>query len=107
MAIIKWYYCQQKAMNIEQDPLEQFSVEINPQAPLFIISVVSEMVHIPIWTLRKLDDMGVVQPRRMGKKTRCYSKQQIEVLSYVHYLMTEKGVNISGIKVILELEKKI
>jgi MerR family transcriptional regulator, heat shock protein HspR len=92
---------------MEENFPEEFSVEINPKAPLFIISVVSEMVHIPIWTLRKLDELGVVQPQRMGKKTRCYSKNQIQVLGYVRYLMTEKGVNISGIKVILEIEKKI
>jgi len=87
-----------------QSSLDQFDVEINPQEPLFIISVVSQMVSIPIWTLRKLDEMGVVQPKRIGKKTRCYSKVQIKKLSYVHYLMEDKHVNISGIKVILEME---
>ena len=84
----------------------QFQVNIDPQAPLFIISVVSEMVGIPVWTLRKLDEMDVVKPRRIGKKTRCYSQQQIQVLSYVNYLMEEKRVNISGIKVILMMESK-
>lgn len=83
------------------------NIDIDPKAPLFIISVVSDMVNIPIWTLRKLDDLGVVQPQRIGKKTRCYSKDQVQVLTYVRYLMTEKGVNISGIKVILEIEKRI
>ncbi|MBF0385156.1 MAG: MerR family transcriptional regulator [Candidatus Omnitrophica bacterium] len=81
----------------------QFEVDINPDAPLFIISVVSDMVGIPIWTLRKLDELGVVEPKRLGKKTRCYTKVQIQQLNYVHYLMDEKGVNISGIKVILEM----
>ena len=85
---------------------KEFTVEINPEAPLFIISVVSGMVHIPIWTLRKLDEMGVVQPQRIGKKTRCYSKVQIQQLSYIHYLMEEKNVNISGIKVILEIRQE-
>jgi DNA-binding transcriptional MerR regulator len=84
------------------DP-KSFSININPEAPLFVIGVVAEMVDIPIWTLRKLDEMGVVQPERKGKKVRCYSKKQVEVLSYVHYLMEEKGVNISGIRVILEM----
>ena len=83
--------------------LEHFDVEIEPEDPLFVISVVSKMVGIPVWTLRKLDDMGVVMPKRIGKKTRCYSKIQIKQLGYVHYLMEEKGVNISGIKIILEM----
>lgn len=88
------------------DNIKRFGVQIDPEANLFIISVVSEMVHIPIWTLRKLDEMGVVQPGRIGKKTRCYSQKQIEKLQYVHYLMEEKGVNISGIRVILEISEK-
>ena len=81
---------------------EPFDFYINPEAPLFVISVVSGMLDIPIWTLRKLDEMDIVKPERLGKKTRCYSKKQIKTLTYVHYLMEEKGVNISGIKVILE-----
>ena len=84
-------------------PLNKFNVEIEPEAPLFIISVVSRMVNIPVWTLRKLDEMDVVKPKRVGKKTRCYSHVQIKKLSYVHYLMEEKNVNISGIKMILEM----
>jgi len=83
--------------------IDEFDFSINPAAPLFVIGVVSEMVDIPIWTLRKLDEMEIVTPKRLGKKTRCYSKQQIRILSYVKYLMSDKGVNISGIKIILEI----
>lgn len=83
---------------------DQFQVKINPEEPLFVISVVSEMTSIPIWTLRKLDEMEVVQPQRLGKKTRCYSHIQIQKLTYVHYLMEKKRVNISGIKMILEMK---
>lgn len=83
---------------------KKFDVELNPQEPLFVISVVSGIVEIPIWTLRKLDDMGIVQPKRIGKKTRCYSQSQLKVLKYVRYLMEEKGVNISGIKMIIEMQ---
>ncbi len=85
---------------------DSFDVAIDPKAPLFVIGVVSEMVSIPIWTLRKLDEMGIVEPKRIGKQTRCYSHMQIKQLSYVRYLMDEKGVNISGIKVILEIGTK-
>ena len=86
-----------------RNKLEQFEIDIKPEAPLFIISVVSDLVEIHIWTLRKLDEMDVVKPKRIGKKTRCYSKIQIKQLSYIHYLMEEKKVNIGGIKVILEM----
>lgn len=84
------------------DPRE-IEIHLRDDDPLFVISVVSELVGIPVWTLRKLDDMGVVTPRRLGKKTRCYSKKQIKKLTYVQYLLNVKNVNISGIKVILEI----
>ncbi len=83
---------------------EDFEVDIDPDDPLFVISVVSEMVDIPIWTLRKLDEFGIIEPERLGKKTRCYTKKQLKQLKYVHYLMEEKGVNIQGIKMILSME---
>ena len=84
---------------------QSFDKAIDPEAPLFIIGVASDMVGMPIWTLRKLDELGVVEPKRINKKIRCYSHNQIKKLSYVHYLMEEKQVNISGIKIILEMER--
>jgi MerR family transcriptional regulator/heat shock protein HspR len=84
---------------------DKFEVDIDPDAPLFIISVVSDMVDMPVWTIRKLDEMGIIKAERIGKKTRCYSKKQIKKLNYVHFLMEEKGINISGIKFILETEE--
>jgi len=87
---------------MEEKNFEAFEFQIKPEDPVFVIGVVSKMVRIPIWTLRKLDDMGVVCPKRIGKKTRCYSKKQITQLSYVYHLMQEEKVNISGVRFILE-----
>lgn len=84
--------------------LKKFDVKISPEDPVFVIGIVSDMLDIPIWTLRKLDEMGVVKPVRRGKKIRCYTQTQITQLSYVQYLMDARGVNISGIKIILDLE---
>ena len=98
---------QLKDGEMDQNVPKEFEVHIDPSAPLFIIGVASDMVQIPIWTLRKLDEMGVVCPKRVGVRTRCYSQVQIRTLSYVKYLLEEKSVNISGIKVILEIEHNI
>ena len=83
---------------------QEFDVDIKPEDPLFVISIVSKMIGMPVWTLRKLDEMGVIKPKRIGKKTRCYSKTQIQKLTYVHYLMENKHVNISAVKYVLEME---
>ena len=82
---------------------DEFEVNIDPNDPVFVISVVSKICEIPVWTLRELEKKGVIKPKRLGKKTRCYSKKQIKKLEYIHYLMEDKHVNISGIKVILEM----
>jgi MerR family transcriptional regulator/heat shock protein HspR len=89
-------------MNYENP--EGYYFSINPEAPLFVISVVSEMVDLPVWTLRKLDEMGVVKPARIGKKARCYSQTQIRTLHRVRYLLKQKRVNISGVKIILDMQ---
>jgi len=83
-----------------------FRVNISPDEPVYIISVVSKLVDIPVWTLRQLDKAGVVCPKRQGKKSRLYCRKDIERLEYIHYLMEEKHVNISGIRVILQMRKQ-
>ena len=83
-----------------------FDIYISPDEPVYVISVVSKLVDLPVWTLRQLDKTGVVCPKRIGKKSRLYSLKDVKRLEYVHYLMEERHVNISGIRMILELERQ-
>jgi MerR family transcriptional regulator/heat shock protein HspR len=83
-----------------------FDIHISPDEPVYVISVVSKLVDMPTWTLRQLDKAGVVCPKRVGKKSRLYSLKDIKRLEYVHYLIEEKGVNIKGVKIIIEMEVK-
>ena len=81
-----------------------FDIQISPDEPVYVISVVSRLIDLPLWTLRQLDKAGVVCPKRIGKKSRLYSLKDVKRLEYVHYLMEEKRVNIHGIKIIIEKE---
>ena len=83
-----------------------FDIHISPDEPVYVISVATKLVDLPIWTLRQLDKAGVVCPKRIGKKSRLYSLKDIKKLEYVHYLMEEKHINVHGIKMILEIESK-
>lgn len=83
-----------------------FDIQISPDEPVYVISVVSRLVGLPVWTLRQLDKCGLVCPKRIGKKSRLYSLKDIKKLEYISYLMEEKRVNIHGIKMILEMEKE-
>lgn len=81
-----------------------FDIQISPDEPVYVISVVSKLVGLPVWTLRQLDKAGIVCPKRIGKKSRLYSLRDVKRLEYVHYLMEEKRVNIHGIRIIIEKE---
>jgi MerR family transcriptional regulator/heat shock protein HspR len=83
-----------------------FDIHISPDEPVYVISVVSKLTELPVWTLRQLDKSGIVCPKRIGKKNRLYSLKDIKKLEYVHYLLEDRRVNIRGIKMILELEIK-
>jgi len=81
-----------------------YEIHISPDEPVYVISVVSKLTELPIWTLRQLDKAGIVCPKRIGKKSRLYSLKDMQRLEYIHYLMQERHVNIHGIRLILEIE---
>lgn len=83
-----------------------FDIQISPDEPVYVISVVSKLTTMPVWTLRQLDRAGIVCPKRIGRKSRLYCLKDIKRLEYIHYLMEEKHVNIHGIKIILEIGSK-
>jgi MerR family transcriptional regulator/heat shock protein HspR len=83
-----------------------FDIQISQDEPVYVISVVSRLVSLPVWTLRQLDKAGIVQPKRIGKKSRLYSLKDVRRLEYVHYLMEDKHVNIHGIKIIIGREEE-
>jgi MerR family transcriptional regulator/heat shock protein HspR len=83
-----------------------FDIQISPDEPVYVISVTSKLVDLPVWTLRQLDKAGIVCPKRAGKKSRLYCLKDLKKLEYIHYLMEDKHVNIHGIKIIIEREIK-
>ena len=72
--------------------------------PVYIISVAAKLAGLPCWTLRLLDQKGIVVPVRTDKNRRMYSDDDVLKLEYVRYLTEERGVNIAGVKMILEME---
>ena len=57
-------------------------------------------------TLRAYDRLGLVSPGRTAGRGRRYSLRDILILREVQRLSQEDGVNLSGIKRILELESE-
>ena len=75
--------------------------------PLYVISVAAEMAGMHPQTLRQYDRLGLVTPGRAGGGGRRYSLRDIELLREVQRLSQKEGVNLAGIKRILELEADV
>jgi MerR family transcriptional regulator, heat shock protein HspR len=75
--------------------------------PLYVISVAAEMAGMHPQTLRQYDRLGLVSPGRSVGGGRRYSLRDIELLREVQRLSQEEGVNLAGIKRILELERDV
>ena len=73
-------------------------------APRYVISVVSRLVGVPAHTLRAYDRLGLLSPSRTGGGTRLYSDADVQRIKRIVEL-TRQGVNLTGVKVILEMEE--
>jgi MerR family transcriptional regulator/heat shock protein HspR len=76
-------------------------------APVFVISVAAELAGMHPQTLRQYDRLGLVSPPRAPGRGRRYSARDIHVLREVQRLSQEEGINLAGVKRILELEAHV
>ena len=74
---------------------------------LFVISVAARLAGMHPQTLRQYDRLGLVQPGRTSGRGRRYSRRDITLLREVQRLSHDEGVNLAGIKRILELEQEL
>jgi MerR family transcriptional regulator/heat shock protein HspR len=76
-------------------------------APVFVISVAAELAGMHAQTLRQYDRLGLVRPGRTAGGGRRYSPRDVALLREVQRLSQEDGVNLAGIKRIIELESRV
>ena len=70
---------------------------------LYVISVAAELSGLHPQTLRQYDRLGLVSPSRAQGRGRRYSLRDIALLRNVSRMVNE-GINLAGIKRIIELE---
>lgn len=75
--------------------------------PRYVISVAANMVGIEAHTLRYYERLGLVQPERSSGNRRLYSEEDIERLHYIKALMSDCGVNLAGVEVVLKLMQRM
>jgi MerR family transcriptional regulator, heat shock protein HspR len=81
--------------------------ELSDDLPVYVISVAANLSGMHPQTLRGYERVGLVVPRRTAGGGRRYSMRDILALREIQRLSQEEGINLSGIKRILDLEREV
>lgn len=73
---------------------------------VYVISVAAEIAGVHPQTLRIYERKGLLEPARTAGGNRRYSDADIERLRRITEL-TEQGLNLAGVKLVLELEAEV
>jgi MerR family transcriptional regulator/heat shock protein HspR len=74
---------------------------------VYIISVAAELAGVHPQTLRIYERKGLVAPHRTSGNTRRYSDRDIALLRQIQDLTQEGGINLAGVKMIIELQAQL
>lgn len=85
----------------QPDPTSRYSARA-----VYVISVAAELAGVHPQTLRIYERKGLVDPARTSGGSRRYSDADIEQLRRISEL-TDEGLNLAGVKKVLELEARI
>ena len=77
------------------------------EKPVYMISIAAKLTGMHPQTLRIYERKELVMPGRTAKSTRLYSERDIDRLKYIQQLTQDEGVNLAGVKIIMELQNKL
>src|ERR687886_2685960 len=89
-------------MSADRNPFQ-----MSDDTPVYVISVAAQLSGLHPQTLRQYDRLGLVSPDRTAGRGRRYSARDIELLRQVQQLSQDEGINLAGIKRIIELENQV
>ena len=72
---------------------------------IYFISVAATLSGIHQQTIRTYEQKGLIKPFRTGGGTRRYSQEDIDKLIQIQNL-SQRGINLDGIKIIYEMKEK-
>ncbi|SDD91635.1 MerR family transcriptional regulator, heat shock protein HspR [Glycomyces harbinensis] len=81
--------------------------DIDFDAKILAISAAAEMAGMHPQTLRQYDRLGLVEPARTPGGGRRYSARDVLRLREIQRLSQDEGVNLAGIKRIMDLEREV
>jgi len=74
---------------------------------VYIISVAAELAGVHPQTLRIYEQKGLLRPKRTSGNNRRYSDRDIELLQQIQDLTQERGINLAGVKLIMEMQAEL
>ncbi len=78
----------------------------NPDQAIYVISVAAELAEMHPQTLRIYERKGLLDPARTNGGNRRYSDTDIAMLKRIAEL-TSAGLNLAGVKKVIELEHRL
>lgn len=84
-----------------------FRVGDDLDTPVYVISVAADLAELHPQTLRAYEREGLLTPARTEGGTRRYSQRDVERLRFIRRLTQDEGLNLAGVKVVLELGEKL
>ncbi len=77
------------------------------QGAVYVISVAAELVGMHPQTLRLYEREGLLRPQRTGGHSRRYSDVDIARLREIQELTQVFGVNLAGVRMIIEMRERL
>lgn len=80
---------------------------LTDERAVYIISVAAELAGVHPQTLRIYERKGLLRPKRTSGNTRRYSDRDIARLRLIQDLTQQRGVNLAGVKLIMEMQSEL
>lgn len=97
-----------EASAVEEDAVEETVVEETVElAGVYIISVAARLLEMHPQTLRKYERFGLIHPSRTAGALRLYSDQDLVRLRIVRRLVEELGLNLAGVRLLMEIVSRL
>lgn len=74
--------------------------------PMYVISIVADILNVHPQTLRTYEKEGLITPCRQGGQ-RLYSRNDVERLGLILDLTRNLGVNRAGVDIILRMRRRL
>ncbi len=75
--------------------------------PCYVISIAARLVGMHAQTLRQYERIGLVEPKRSRGNIRLYSQSDVARLRQVQRLISDLGVNLAGVEVVLRMNERM